>query len=286
MFSKILIANRGEIACRIIQTAHRMGIRVVAVYSDADADARHVAMADEAFNIGPAASSESYLKADKIIEIAKDSEIELRGEPKKQRVKLNGENVTDDIRTNEVSQIASIVSTIPQVRKELVRRQKELGKASKTGAILDGRDIGTVVFPKADVKFFLTATAEARAKRRFEEDSAKGVKTNLKKTLGEITRRDERDAHRKHSPLQKADDAIEIDTSEMSEEQVFYLCAAAAGYVLVYWIGRWDGSAKAYRECMGQTESVIKTLLQAAACTEGKDAPERMVEWLAKKHGS
>ena len=158
---------------------------------------------------------------EEIIEIAQDSAIELRGEPKKQRVKLNGENVTDDIRTNEVSQIASIVSTIPQVRKELVRRQKELGKASKTGAILDGRDIGTVVFPKADVKFFLTATAEARAKRRFEEDSAKGVKTNLKKTLGEITRRDERDAHRKHSPLQKADDAIEIDTSEMSEEQVF-----------------------------------------------------------------
>ena len=73
MFSKILIANRGEIACRIIQTAHRMGIRVVAVYSDADADARHVAMADEAFNIGPAASSESYLKADKIIEVAKES---------------------------------------------------------------------------------------------------------------------------------------------------------------------------------------------------------------------
>ena len=73
MFSKILIANRGEIACRIIQTAHRMGIRVVAVYSDADADARHVALADEAFNIGPAPSSESYLKADKIIEVAKES---------------------------------------------------------------------------------------------------------------------------------------------------------------------------------------------------------------------
>ena len=73
MFSKILIANRGEIACRIIQTAHRMGIRVVAVYSEADANARHVAMADEAFHIGPAPSSESYLRAEKIIEIAKKS---------------------------------------------------------------------------------------------------------------------------------------------------------------------------------------------------------------------
>ena len=73
MFNKILIANRGEIACRIIQTAHRMGIRCVAVYSEADANARHVAMADEAFYIGPAPSSESYLRADKIIEIAKES---------------------------------------------------------------------------------------------------------------------------------------------------------------------------------------------------------------------
>src|SRR5690554_3358142 len=73
MFSKILIANRGEIACRIIQTAHRMGIRCVAVYSDADANARHVAMADEAFHIGPAASAESYLKADTIIDIARQS---------------------------------------------------------------------------------------------------------------------------------------------------------------------------------------------------------------------
>src|SRR5690554_7559475 len=73
MFNKILIANRGEIACRIIQTAHRMGIRCVAVYSDADANARHVAMADEAFNIGPAASADSYLKADTIIDIARQT---------------------------------------------------------------------------------------------------------------------------------------------------------------------------------------------------------------------
>ncbi|NNE97446.1 MAG: (d)CMP kinase [Pyrinomonadaceae bacterium] len=158
---------------------------------------------------------------EEIAEIAVDSEIKLDGKPDKLRVRLNGENVTDDIRTNEVSQIASIVSTIPAVRKELVRRQRELGKASKTGAVLDGRDIGTVVFPKADVKFYLTATAEARAKRRHEEDKAKGIKTKLEKTLGEIIRRDERDANRKHSPLQKADDAIEIDTSEMNLEQVF-----------------------------------------------------------------
>lgn len=157
---------------------------------------------------------------DEIVEIAKDSEIELLGKPNKLRVKLNGENVTDDIRTNEVGQIASIVSTIPNVRKELVRRQRLLGKGSKTGAVLDGRDIGTVVFPKADVKFFLTATPEARAQRRFDEEKARGVKTKLTKTLGEINRRDERDANRKHSPLQLAEDAIEIDTSKLDQEQV------------------------------------------------------------------
>ena len=158
---------------------------------------------------------------EEIIEIARDSDIELLGEPNRLRVRLNGENVTDDLRTNEVSQIASIVSTIPEVREELVRRQRELGKAEKNGAVLDGRDIGTVVFPKADVKFFLTASPEARGKRRYEEDSAKGIKTTKDKTLGEINRRDERDANRKHSPLQLADDAIKIDTSKMSQEEVF-----------------------------------------------------------------
>ncbi len=158
---------------------------------------------------------------EEIIEITKDTEIELRGEPDRQKVLLNGLDVTDEIRTSEVGQMASVVSTISAVRKNLVERQRKLGKASKNGAVLDGRDVGTVVFPKAKVKFFLTANPKARAKRRYEEDKEKGRKTTMDKTLNEINNRDERDATRKDSPLTTAEDAIIIDTSKMTEAEVF-----------------------------------------------------------------
>ncbi len=158
---------------------------------------------------------------EEIIEITKDTEIELRGEPDRQKVLLNGLDVTGEIRTSEVGQMASVVSTISAVRKNLVERQRKLGKAAKNGAILDGRDVGTVVFPKAKVKFFLTANPKARAKRRYEEDKEKGRKTTMDKTLNEINNRDERDATRKDSPLTTADDAIIIDTSKMTEAEVF-----------------------------------------------------------------
>ncbi len=157
----------------------------------------------------------------KIIEIAENSKIELIGEPDKLSVKLNGKDVTGQIRTNEIGQIASQVSTVSEVRKILVEKQRELGNLAPNGAVLDGRDIGTVVFPKAEVKFFLTATPEARAKRRFEEDSEKGLAVSYEKTLEEINRRDERDSNRKDSPLRIADDAIVVDTSEMTESEVF-----------------------------------------------------------------
>lgn len=157
---------------------------------------------------------------EEIIEIAKDTEIRLRGEPDRQKVLLNGLDVTDEIRTNEVGQMASVVSTISAVRKNLVARQRALAKTAKNGAVLDGRDIGTVVFPKAKFKFFLTAKPEARARRRYDEDKEKGRKVTLEKTLTEINNRDERDAVRKDSPLTTAEDAVVIDTSKMDENQV------------------------------------------------------------------
>ncbi len=156
-----------------------------------------------------------------IIEIAEDSDIELSGEPYKLKVMLNGVDVTKDIRTNEVGQKASVISTISEVRKNLVERQRKLGTAAKNGSVLDGRDIGTVVFPNADIKFYLTAELEARARRRFNEDAEKGIETDFEKTLAEIAKRDERDKNRKDSPLQVADDAIVIDTSDINEEEVF-----------------------------------------------------------------
>jgi cytidylate kinase len=160
-------------------------------------------------------------ETEKVIEIARKSEIELIGEPDNLQIFLNGADVSKEIRTGEVSQLASIVSGIPEVRRNLVERQRNLGESAENGAVLDGRDIGTVVFPNAHIKFFLTATPEARAKRRFEEDLEKGRAENYERTLAEINERDERDATREDSPLKVAPDALVIDTSEMDERQVF-----------------------------------------------------------------
>lgn len=158
---------------------------------------------------------------EKVIETAENSDIELVGESDNLQVLLNGNDVSKEIRTNDVSQIASIISGISEVRKNLVERQRNLGENSKNGAVLDGRDIGTVVFPNADIKFFLTAKPEARAKRRFEEDLEKGRAVSFEKTLEEINQRDERDVIREDSPLKIAEDAVVIDTSEMNETEVY-----------------------------------------------------------------
>lgn len=153
--------------------------------------------------------------------IARDVKIELVGEPDTLKVFLNGLDVTTDIRTSEIGQAASVVSTISEVRRTLVDHQRTLGQNAPNGSVLDGRDIGTVVFPNADVKFFLTATPEARARRRYEEELAKGLPVTYETTLEEITRRDERDVSREDSPLMIADDAVVIDTSELDLTEVF-----------------------------------------------------------------
>lgn len=163
----------------------------------------------------------SFEEKEKIAEIAKNSEIELVGEPENLQIFLNKKNVSAEIRTNEVGQAASVVSTISEVRRILVEHQRKLGKNSKTGAVLDGRDIGTVVFPNADIKFFLTASPEARAQRRFEEDLARGLNVTYEKTLEEINLRDLRDTSREDSPLTVAEDAILVDTSNIDTEEVF-----------------------------------------------------------------
>lgn len=157
----------------------------------------------------------------KIIEITKNVKIELVGKPDNLQVLLNGKDVSKEIRTNNISQIASIVSGISEVRKNLVERQRDLGETSEKGAVLDGRDIGTVVFPNADIKFFLTAKPEARAKRRYQEDLERGRAISYEETLAEINKRDERDVNREDSPLKIAEDACVIDTSEMDEREVF-----------------------------------------------------------------
>ncbi len=156
-----------------------------------------------------------------VVEFAQKAKIELVGEPENLQVLLNGTDVSTEIRSAQVGQLASIVSTISDVRKILVEHQRRLGENAPKGCVLDGRDIGTVVFPNADVKFFLTAKPEARAQRRFKEDLQKGRTTTFEQTLEEINQRDERDVSRADSPLMIAEDAIVIDTSEMDLTEVF-----------------------------------------------------------------
>ncbi|HQU82418.1 MAG TPA: (d)CMP kinase [Pyrinomonadaceae bacterium] len=162
----------------------------------------------------------NFEETEKIAEIAESSKIELVGEPENLQIFLNGNEVTNEIRTNEVGQAASIVSTISEVRKILVGHQRTLGETSQNGAVLDGRDIGSVVFPNADIKFFLTAKPEARARRRYEEDLEKQRAVSYEQTFAEIKERDERDVARKDSPLMIAEDAVVIDTSELNLSEV------------------------------------------------------------------
>ena len=152
---------------------------------------------------------------------AETAKIELVGEPETLRVILDGQDVTAEIRTLEVAQAASVASTVSGVRQAMVNQQRQIGNSAPNGCVLEGRDIGSVVFPNADFKFFLTAKPEARARRRFEEDKAKGVVTTYEDTLAQINQRDERDVARTDSPLVIADDAIVIDSSELDLNEVF-----------------------------------------------------------------
>ena len=145
-------------------------------------------------------------------------DIDLQGDPDSLRVTLGGVDVTDQIRSEEVTDLSSIISTIPEVRRAMVVRQREMGRR---GAVLNGRDIGTVVFPDADVKFFLTALPQARAERRFNEDRAQDQNVDFEETLADMTERDRRDSTRADSPLKSADDAIVVDSTGLSIDEVF-----------------------------------------------------------------
>ncbi len=135
-----------------------------------------------------------------------------------QHMLMNGIDVTEDIRTQEISQKASLVSAHAIVREMLLDMQRDVAK--QYNVIMDGRDIGTVVLPKANVKIFLTASAEVRAKRRTEELIAKGQKANYNQILKEIQQRDYQDTHRMIAPLKLARDSVKVDTSDMTIDEV------------------------------------------------------------------
>ena len=147
-----------------------------------------------------------------------DAEIGICYEQGQQVVYLNGENVNNLLRSEEVGKMASISSQIKSVRRKLVDLQRRL--AETTDVIMDGRDIGTCVLPDADVKIYLTASSKVRAQRRFDELQEKGIACNFDEIEKDIIERDNRDMTREESPLKKAEDAIEVDTSDMNIEQV------------------------------------------------------------------
>ena len=183
------------------------------LYIDPGAMYRAVALA-------AAAAGVDESDADRLTEVAHRARVRLEGDPDSLRVYLDGRDVSEEIRGEGVGRVASVVSAVPGVRRELVRRQRELGEAG-AGCVLDGRDVGTVVFPSADVKFFLTAVPEARARRRLDEERARDRAPTFEATLADINERDYRDATRVDSPLRIADDAVVIDTTELSAEEVF-----------------------------------------------------------------
>src|SRR5690348_1947687 len=155
---------------------------------------------------------------DTVTALANQIDIDLQGDPDSLCVLLGGLDVTEQIRTESVTAMSSIVSTIPGVRRAMVERQRALGKR---GAVLNGRDIGTVVFPDADLKFFLDAAPEERAERRYKEDqlTANSAAT-YEETLADMIERDRRDSTRADSPLKVADDAVVIDSTGKSIDEV------------------------------------------------------------------
>jgi len=155
---------------------------------------------------------------DRVTQLAENLDIDLEGDPDSLKVLLAGRDVSDLIRTEQVTDVSSVVSTIPGVRRAMVARQREI---AKRGSVMNGRDIGTVVFPHADIKFFLTADAEERARRRFDEWCLVDGTADYQEILVDLIERDRRDSTRADSPLKCAEDAIVIESTGKSIDDVF-----------------------------------------------------------------
>lgn len=179
-------------------------------YTHLDTGAMYRSIAYEAIKEGIALDDEV-----RVVEMINRIDLDMKEDG---RIFLNGEEISSYIRTNEISMGASDVSKLKEVRKALVAMQQRI--ASKGGYILDGRDIGTVVLTDAPVKIYMIASAEARARRRVIQNKEKNIDGDYETILEDIKKRDYQDSHRENSPLKKADDAVEIDTSDMTIDEV------------------------------------------------------------------
>jgi cytidylate kinase len=212
MSKPLIVAIDGPSGAGKSTLGRRLARELGLLYIDTGAMYRAVALAVVAAGV-------ELSDSERVAEVARHASIKLEGDPDSLRVTLDGRDVSAEIRGEGVGHAASVVSAIPEVRRELVRRQREMG--AQGGVVLDGRDIGTVVFPSADVKFFLTAVPEERARRRLDEERARDHTQTFEETLADINERDRRDSTRDDSPLRIADDAVVIDTTEFSIDEVF-----------------------------------------------------------------
>ncbi|MDE7440478.1 MAG: (d)CMP kinase [Clostridia bacterium] len=190
-----------------------------------DTGAMYRACALACVNLGVDCANESAVNA-----IVDSIDISVKYENKMQRTYLNGTDVSESIRTPKISMLASVVAAHGCIRTKMVDLQRKIAK--ENSCVLDGRDIGTNVLPHAEFKFFLTASPEIRANRRLAENELKGFKQSFADVLQEIKARDEQDINRKIAPLLKADDAIEISSDKLSEEEVAdAICAQIQGKI-------------------------------------------------------
>lgn len=218
---KYVIAIDGPAASGKSTTARRLAAELEYVYIDTGAMYRACALdaLQKGIALDDAASLESMLTA---------IEISITYSPAGNRIYLNGTDVSQRIREADITRLSSEIAVIGPVRTRMVELQREMGKQG--GVIMDGRDIGTVVFPAADFKFFMVADVKERALRRWKEHQAKGETVSLEAIEQELIWRDKNDSTRKISPLKRAHDAIEINTTSMSiEEQVAFLLTTIKG---------------------------------------------------------
>ena len=217
--NRLIIAIDGPVGSGKSTLARRVADLLGYVYIDTGAMYRALAL--KALRRGLSLDA-----TDQLVALARETRIDLRAQDGTQRVFLDGEDVTAAIRTPEVSQVASKVAVVPGVRKVLVAEQRRAGEQG--GVVMEGRDIGSVVFPDAGLKIFLTASPEVRAERRWREHQQKGEAIDLSRTLEEIRERDQRDRERSTSPLVRAPDAVVVDSTAMEPEEVARLVVMLA----------------------------------------------------------
>ena len=210
---KITIAIDGFSSCGKSTMAKDLAKEIGYIYVDTGAMYRSVTLYALRHNLF---NADGTIREQELQAQMKDIDISFRlnKETGRPDTYLNGENVEGDIRTMEVSSHVSPIATLTFVRKALVEQQQRMG--AEKGIVMDGRDIGTVVFPDAELKIFVTASAEVRAQRRYDELKAKGMEADYNEILKNVQERDYIDSHRETSPLRKAEDALELDNSHLT----------------------------------------------------------------------